>query len=95
VLLLDPLLSFGDEFFDFGVPVPVGHPAGRHGVGAAVKEAAHPVNMTATKFGLDVEGVGASLRAPERIAGHSTVPLGTTHWQRWPVTDAIRSKSAS
>jgi transposase InsO family protein len=26
---------------------------------------------------------------------HSTVPAGTTHWQRWPVTDAIMSKSPS
>ena len=27
--------------------------------------------------------------------GHSTVPAGTTHWQGWPVTEAMRSKSAS
>jgi hypothetical protein len=33
--------------------------------------------------------------ADDQAIRHSTVPAGTTHWQRWPVTDAIMSKSPS
>lgn len=40
-------------------------------------------------------GCGQHAIADDQTIRHSTVPAGTTHWQRWPVTDAIMSKSLS